>query len=101
MTSSEGWRHSGEWDPSAVDYELADASVTEHVSLVQSAKEEVKSIAEKLQVLDGAEQLGAETALETAENTKKRETLRVRLRDQELRAAYLEVKLKERLGAKK
>ena len=96
-SSSEVWRHAGEWDPSAVDYELADASVSEHVSLVQSAKEEAKSIEAKLGLLDSVAALGAETAEERAEHSRRRETLRARLRDWELRAAYLDVKLKDRL----
>jgi len=33
-----GWRHAGEWDPSAVDYELEDTAVAEHITLLQSAK---------------------------------------------------------------
>ena len=36
--SMSGWRHAGEWDPSAVDYELEDTAVAEHITLLQSAK---------------------------------------------------------------
>jgi hypothetical protein len=91
------WKHAGEWDPSAVDYELADAAVTDHVLLVQSAKGEVREINAKFTLLDGVAALGAETSVEREERLKKTETLRLRLRHQELRAAYLEVKRKERL----
>ena len=98
-TSAEGsWRHAGEWDPSAVDYELDEVSVSEHVTLVQSSKAEVKEIERKLHTLESVAALGAETSEEQAEHARKKAALRERHRHQELRAAYLEVKLKERLG---
>lgn len=94
--TKQGWRHAGECDPSAVDYELADATVSDHATLVQAAKGEIKEIGAKLQLFEGVAALGAETREECAERSRKTETLRLRLRDQELRAAYLELKLKER-----
>ena len=30
-----GWKYSGEWDPSTVDYELEDVSISNHVALVK------------------------------------------------------------------
>ena len=93
-----GWRHAGEWDPSAVDYELEDTAVAEHIALLQSAKATLKELTDKLQLLSGVSELGAETSEESAETERKAAALRLRRRDQELRAAYLEVKLKDRLA---
>ena len=82
-----------------MDYELADVSVSGHVALAQEAKRALGEISERLRALDAAAALGAETGEEAASRAAKTEALSVRRRDAELRLAYLEVKLRERLGS--
>lgn len=94
-----GWRHAGEWDPSAVDYELQDLSLSDHVALARTAKSEAREVASKLAFLEDVSALGAESATEKSDREARAATLRTRLRDAELRAAYLDVKLKDRLAA--
>lgn len=66
----------------------------------QAAEGEVKEIGAKLQILEGAAGSGAEAREECAERSRKSETLRSRPRDQELRAACLNIELKERCASK-
>ena len=56
------WRYSGEWDPSSVDYELEEASLSDHVELARQAKTELNELRARVQTLEHAAALGAETA---------------------------------------
>mmetsp|Transcript_31199 Transcript_31199/g.80603 ORF Transcript_31199/g.80603 Transcript_31199/m.80603 type:complete len:105 (-) Transcript_31199:161-475(-) len=93
-SAGSGWKYSGEWDPSSVDYELEDLDFSGIVALIKEAKEEAARLKAKVEQLSGVAQLGGLSP----EEMRRQDELRQRMQLQELRAAYLDQKFRDRMA---